>query len=173
MKTMEGFNFEKFTDPSGIWYEIGTNTSEVSAGSGIRNMGKPCENKIIGFSRKDNVTQQASTSVTSFINACYINGKKVGSIEGKISVSDPLVQSRMSISFPGVLGKTSKYWVYDTDYTNYAIVGNDTGKYWILSRESKICPNDHYSYLNKLKSFGFDVSKERINLNVLKDCQSK
>lgn len=170
METMKNFDFSKFTDPTKVWYEISSNTTEVSATPGLRNYGKSCQNKIVAFSRTQSTTEISNTTVTTFTSACYLDKKKVGTVQGKIVIDDPLVPSRMSINFEGLLNKKAKYWVYDTDYETYAIVGNNSGKYWILSRDPKICPNEHYTYLNKLQNIGFDVSKEKVNLNVLKNC---
>ena len=164
MNTMKDFDFDKFTDSSSSWYEIASNTSEVSASPDWKHLGKNCENKIVSFSK--------SPHETIFSSGCYINKKKVGEIHGRIFTKDPLVASRMEIDF-GKLSRNSKYWVYDTDYTSFAVVGNDSGKYWILSRESQMCPDQHFSLLTKLKEHGFDSSKERINLDVLKNCSSK
>ena len=56
------------------------------------------------------------------------------------------------------------YWILDTDYKQYALVGDPSGQYlWILSRSTSLSHHILDKLKDKAKSMGYDLNDLIIN----------
>ena len=103
----------------------------------------------------------------TFKNTCYTCDKPVYSVEGVLRIPQMCDAGKMVMKFMGkpcdpcnpckVPEKEVPYWVFCTDYDNFAIVGTPCGQHlWVLSRTPQLPADDINMILTKVKCFGFD-----------------
>jgi len=93
-------------------------------------------------------------------NYCIAGNEITEIIRGHAVVPDKTVPSKLEISWDKLLfGRTGKYWIYDTDYTTYSIVGGgDKNTLWILSRTKAADASKVKTLLEKVKKIGYNVN---------------
>lgn len=138
MQTMEQFDIKKF---QGVWYGIESNVSELKG---------MCYNSSDEFLVGSTAYIMTKTCISH-------DGKKTTSTWTISKYPGQPQQSRMVASRDG--SKPMNYFVHDTDYTNYALVGNGDGKsFHVLSRK----PQMELCMIGKVEEtasrIGFDVS---------------
>lgn len=162
--TMVGFSLTKFIGlkpgakyGTGTWYEIAHN---------VASMKDKCHKTAVDFTAAQNnkVKSGVSYSVT---NTCVQS--KPTSTTGAITIENPNDKSKMKVKF-STFSRSSNYWVYDTDYTNYAIVGNGGDNFWIMSRQESVPVCKFNDLLEKCKSIGFDTRLVIIDDGALIPC---
>jgi apolipoprotein D and lipocalin family protein len=114
--TMVGFDLKKFL---GKWYEIGRSKGADGASR--------CNGAIAEYI-------QSPTGINVH-NTCYNNGKRISEASGTLTTPDPQSPARLSIT---VKKNSYSYWILDTDYTTYAVVGNKKADVWILARTPQL-----------------------------------
>lgn len=94
-------------------------------------------------------------------NQCFDKyGEKKRSRYGEARIPDMRDASKLLLKFtdglPAYPGE-SPYWVFDTDYYTYSIVGEPSGRYlWLLSRTPTMKASQVGPLLDKIKSFGYN-----------------
>ena len=80
--------------------------------------------------------------------------------KGKIYIPNPNDASKLQITYDD-WGDTRnlEYWIYDTDYTSYAVVGNNLDMIWILSREATMSFCVLEKILDLLDAKGFNTDR--------------
>jgi len=156
--TKTDFDLTRFIG-NGTWYEIAHTPNPLQ---------RECENSIIIITQR--TVEEYNIGIT-----CYTNGIIGGTNEGKLTIRDPNVPSKMYIDM-GFLGSftraSSDWWVYDTDYDSYAIVGTPSGYFWILSRNPTMTFCKYLDLRNKAMSYGFDTFVLKPDTNTLVKCTS-
>ena len=146
------FNASLYT---GTWWEIARCNNSYQKG---------CQRSRAEYELNNNGT----LSVNNF---CYADGAVRDSIMGTARVVNPGDPAALHVSFEGIpdfLPNAVNYIVYETDYSNYAIVsspplvggppGADMGAcVWILSRYSEISPDDYTYLLGRVKAQNLDT----------------
>jgi apolipoprotein D and lipocalin family protein len=91
-------------------------------------------------------------------NYCLSEGKVKKHIEGHATVPDPTQPAKLEVSFNSAIGSTKgNYWIYDTDYTSYSIVGSGDGYgFWILSRTPTMSIGTYTRLVTKMRSLGYN-----------------
>lgn len=94
-------------------------------------------------------------------NYCYRQGKIADSVTGKATIPDPREPGKLVVEFNGsIFNRKGNYWIYDTDYKTYSLVGDGAGDAcWILSREAALPATLLNQLSSKLQSFGYDVDR--------------
>jgi lipocalin len=151
-KTMgQDFNFDKFL---GNWCEIS-------------HIDRPYQSNC-DFAVLDLVKEGEIYKIT---NHCTRYGKSGSSQKGQFRILNPNDPSKLEIQFETLIPGWVKFWIYETDYQSYAIVGNPSGYFWILSREPNMTFCKFADLKDKAGSYGFDVERVRADINSLKKCQ--
>lgn len=159
VKTMNNFDVNRYVGTTdSAWYEIAH-----TAGSDKHQ----CNNAMAKY--------EATSSPSRFIvhNVCYVNRKPTKVMSGVLTMPDPNVPSKLKVKFDQILNREFDYWVFFTDYDNYALVGSSSGHYWILGRK----PQVGLCVVKKLESFaekkGLGKGKKLIlDLNATIDCDA-
>ena len=82
--------------------------------------------------------------------SCYTNTKLTSVKRANIEMPNDNEMSKLILSFRTPSScSTIDFWIYQTDYVNYAIVGGPDGYVWIYSREPHIAEST-YDKLIKL-----------------------
>jgi len=116
------------------------------------------------YSAKAIYTFDAIQNIIKVENQCLAsNGNILYSRFGEARIPDLNDKSKLLLKFtdglPADIGE-SPYWVFDTDYDNYSIVGGPSGKYlWILSRKPTMRAMDVIPLLEKIRSYGYDPDR--------------
>jgi apolipoprotein D and lipocalin family protein len=87
------------------------------------------------------------------------DGLLIDSVQG-VGIKQPgqFSKSRFLVKFTH--GEQGTYWVYDTNYTEYAIVSNqDQSVLWILSRDKSVTPEFKQTLLRKCQEFNLPADK--------------
>lgn len=113
-------------------------------------------------------TIRTTPTYLTIVTACYTQKDTRPSFiqNGILRIDNPNDPSKMVV----VMEKWIKtggidFWVYDTDYDNYAIVGNQKGMLWILTRRMmELCK--FREIFDKVKTYGFMVDSARFHVNV-------
>lgn len=91
-------------------------------------------------------------------NSCIEDGKR-NVVTGKAYPTNE-GKSKLEVDFVGGRIFTGDYWVLDTDYKNYALVGTpDKNSLWILSRKKTISKSNLQKLEQKAKNQGFDIRR--------------
>lgn len=145
-KTVEDFDPSRY---SGLWYEVGKQDMVWE---------RDCSSAQAVYAWDSN--QQ----VLLVENTCFDeNGDKKRSRYGQARIANVKDPGKLLLKFtdglPSYPGE-SPYWVYHTDYTNYAIVGGSSGRYlWLLSRAPTIPREDATEIMRYISSLGYDPNK--------------
>ncbi|RXF71809.1 lipocalin family protein [Arcticibacter tournemirensis] len=129
----------------GRWYEIAAIPQRFEKG---------CTYTTAQYSLNDDGT-------IAIKNSCISKGIQRTAI-GKASISDPVSNAKLNVSFFWPF--SGKYWIIDlaSDYS-YAMVGHPNRKYlWILSRKPWMEKETYKELLISAMSKGFDISKLKI-----------
>jgi lipocalin len=107
-------------------------------------------------------------------NTCYLEDGTTYSRFGIASYPPtPQCKDRFILRFIDGLPTDgpSDYWVLDTDYVTYAIVGNVKRDHaWILSRQPLMSHCLYSTLVAELKKLQYDVNKLSTHNNVLTPC---
>lgn len=104
----------------------------------------------------------------TIVTACYTqkDSRPTFIQNGILRIDNPNDPSKMVAVMEKWVGRGGiDFWVYDTDYDNYAIVGNTKGMLWLLTRRMMEMCKFRELY-EKIKEYGFDVSPARFHVNV-------
>lgn len=89
-------------------------------------------------------------------NICQDNDGNESTINGIGRIVDPNYPGKLIVTFDP--GFTGQYWIYWTDYSNFAIVGDQSKTfYWILSRTDTISREMFQLLTSYSQSIGFNL----------------
>jgi len=154
-KVMKPFYSQRY---SGLWYEVAKKPNEFES----PNSKLKCEGATSSFINEN-------SGRIKLYNTCYYeipNGNPMFSKSNpQYSLSGNAVASKrepakMKVAF-NCCGdvREGDYWVLDTDYTTYAIVGAASNDYlWFMSRKSTISKNLYKMMVQKSRSMGYNTS---------------
>ena len=137
-ETVKSLDVEAY---SGEWYDVAHIPTPYQDG---------CSNSIAFYIReKDGIY---------ITNYCISNGKVTDKIEGRAYAPNPADSGKLLVEFEGLAWKRKgNYWVYDTDYDNYSLVGNGEGSaFWILSRTRQMNAALYNKLIRKMSLLGYD-----------------
>jgi len=157
--TKTDFDLKRFVG-DGTWYEIAHISNPLQ---------RECENSIITIS-------QRTMDTYNFNVTCYQNGVVAGTNSGKLTVGDPNVPSKMYLDMGWISAFTrasSEWWVFDTDYDSFAIVGTPSGYLWILSRKPTMSFCRYKDIRDLAMGYGFDTFPLKPDTNVLGKCTAE
>lgn len=142
----------KLEDYMGLWYEIASIPTFFS---------KDC-----GFSSA--VYQLTPDGTRIFLtNYCWGESSKPTTINGIAAVENSSDPGKLLVQFEGV-NELGHYWIYDTDYKSYAIVGGgDENFLWILARKPRISSQLYGTLIEKILSLGYDTRRLVLKGNVI------
>jgi apolipoprotein D and lipocalin family protein len=137
-QTQQNVDLEKY---AGVWYEIATIKQPSE---------NQCEQSVAFYLYLKNSLQ--------IYNYCINNDQIVDMVHGVATVINEYDPSKLSVKLDGWrINKTAQYWIYDTDYKSYAIVGGgNINSIWILSRNKRVSNTLLQSLLGKVTSLGYD-----------------
>lgn len=94
-------------------------------------------------------------------NYCYQQGKIVDTATGKATIPDPREPGKLVVEFDGVVfNRKGNYWIHETDYKTYSLVGDGIGEAcWIMAREAALPAALLNQLTAKLQAFGYDVER--------------
>ena len=147
----EKFDLEKF---AGVWYELAHIKNPYQSN---------CDHAQLTFTL-------AGTGLYSVTSKCFKIGSAASQREGATRISNPNDPSKMEIQFESLMPGWLKFWIYDTDYTSYAIVGNPSGYVWILSRTATLTFCRFWDLRQAAGTLGFEVKRLRPDINQLVRC---
>lgn len=154
--TMKDFDINKYL---GQWYEV-AHTSGAD--------GSKCNNAIASYQ---------STRIPGeyvVINTCYVNMNKVSSETGAIKMPDPNSPAKLKVKFNAIFNGWFDYWIYWTDYDNYALVGSTSGHFWILSRRPQMELCVYNAVIRLTERLRLKGSKKVVlDYNALSECDTK
>lgn len=106
------------------------------------------------------------------INMCYIRCRRrirIRSSEGFATIPNLSDPGKLRVTFPGSLYQNldfssnpakTNYWIHDTDYNTYAIVGSEHKNYlWLLVRTPCISRRLYDWMISRAQELGYDTSK--------------
>lgn len=123
----------------GAWYEVASipKSYEIS-----------CDRSIAFYI-------QTGPDTIHIVNYC-VSGRKVTSIEGTATVENSLDPGKLKVNFEGIFSQRGNYWIYDTDYTSYSIVGGgNLNSLWILSRTKSLDETQFRKIREKIVALGY------------------
>jgi apolipoprotein D and lipocalin family protein len=126
---------------------------------------RDCDNVSADYSIiAASVTHNKSDLRVRVLNKCTCRGK-LKSVDGQARVTDPLMCSKLEVSFSSFLPWSlsgGKYWILELDRENYSwvMVGNpQKNALWILSRKTNMDQDIFLFLRNRALLKGFDISK--------------
>ena len=98
-------------------------------------------------------------------NYCISDSEVVDVIEGRGKAPDSEDPAKFLVKFKGVItDRAANYWIYDTDYTSYSLVGDGTGTaFWILSRTHTMPARLYTTLVGKMRNWGYTPEKLVVN----------
>ena len=152
-KTISHLDTKKY---SGVWYEISKFPLIYES---------DCERA------KAIYTAESDTKI-SVENICIRGGKEYRSRKGEAWVYDKNDPGKLRIVFTDSgpsQGMVSDYWIHDTDYENYSIVGSPSKQFlWILSREETMTSENINALMRRAVEHGYDVNKLVTNTSAIR-----
>lgn len=145
------------------WYEIGHSTNDFE-----RDV-KHVAHTIVLLPRSEN-DPGGPIVVTSTYDS---NRNLKYEQQGRLYTPNPNDKSKMELKYKSWFGsRPIDFWVYDTDYDNYAVIGNTKGMIWILGRKPTMSICNLSGILSLMRSKGFDTSPEslRVDVNYITPC---
>ncbi len=161
--THKDFDLSKFAGgQTDHWYEIARSKNGFE---------KECDfvthSFYIGGARPAN-------SAGSVFTGCYGPDKKLKFYqEGYLYIKNPNDTSKMEIQYKSWFGgRAIDFWVYDTDNTTYALIGNTRGDVWLLSRTPTMTICTVEKVYKTMIEKGFDVNPTNfiVKLGYLTKC---
>lgn len=132
----------------GEWYEIASYQNSYR---------QDCENSIAFYVKEGD---NPANEVYTLTNYCLKDGLVSEHISGRARMPNEFEPGRLKVKFDRKFLPEGDYWVYDTDYTNYSLVGDGKGDaFWILARTPTISVNDYTKLLAKVSRYGYDKSR--------------
>lgn len=136
LKTVKDLDFKRFT---GEWWVMAHHPNEWEDGC-----------------------QRSSREVTyisgilNIKNVCWRGGKKSKELDQVITIPDSSDKGKMKATF--VQEKIEhRLWVHDTDYINYALVGDPKHhKMWIWTRQEKVDDKLIPKFMNLVAEYGYN-----------------
>jgi lipocalin len=159
----ETFDLNKFAgSQSDHWYEIAR----------IKNNFQSECNKVVHTVR---LTPEGPILYSSCYSDTIVNGEYQLTTyqKGRLWTPNPNDKSKMQVTYDNWFGaRPIDFWVYDTDYTTFAVVGNQAGLVWILSRKSTMSTCEFVRIVKAMMKKGFSFEKEQfyVKFRYLEDC---
>ena len=150
--TVENFDPTRYV---GIWHEIAKYPLRWES---------DCENAIASYTFLPNNNIRV-------VNTCVVDGKEIRKRSGEAKFTDQ--SGKLLLTFTDGLPSDgeSPYWVHETDYDNYAIVGGPSGQYlWILSRGQKMRDCKFNEIKARVSAYGYNPEKLVLSKDVLVPC---
>ena len=146
--TMPNFDIQKYV---GVWYEI----ARIPDSDNMS-----CGESELTYTLIDTIENNIRV-----LNQCTKIGSQIKFYTARGYAEDPGVPSKMTFIYKDTFPETRiDYWIYETDYVNYSIVGGkDNKKLWILHRKKNITSTDYFKLLDKAYSYGFKYNDIVIN----------
>ena len=133
MGNKQDYQFNTVTQPTfdmkkyeGMWYQVFNSDEDTS-----------CDSVVLFHFTTGNIL-----NITSY---CIVRSKLVRHEQKYAIIPNRFDPGKLIVKSEGILGTENNYWIYYTDYTNYAIIGdgkmnkNKNGSnYVVLSRTPKI-----------------------------------
>jgi len=123
--TQATFDMNKY---EGMWYKVFDSSSNTGC------------NSMIVFCFVTGTTLNMTTY-------CIVDSKLARHEQAYATTPNRYDPSKLVVKKEGILGSTSNYWIYYTDYINFAIVGDgklnkttNGSNYFVLARKSKLTP---------------------------------
>jgi lipocalin len=120
----------------GMWYQVYSSSND-----------KSCDSLVFFYFSTGEVL-----NMTSY---CIVKSKLVHHEQKSATILNRFDPCKLVVVSEGILGTKNNYWIYYTDYVNYAIVGDgnmnsdkDGSNYVVLSRSPKIS-EDMFSKVQK------------------------
>lgn len=159
-ETMPDFDLAKFAGETGAWYEIshlGDPFSRFFKGS--------YENATLSI-----LPNPREPGRYIFSMARYKNGLQTDNLTGSI-VPGRYAASKCTVTINSFLRDiVLDFWIYDTDYSKYAIVGGPEGHCFILSRQTQLPICFYHPLEQKLYGYGFAVYEMKFDKNTARQC---
>lgn len=145
--TMVGFDLNKFM---GTWYVI----SRTNRAPGVS-----CVNSVMTFTKTPTDVRVRSE--------CLKGGSVIDSKSGVVTMPNHNDTSKLVIIPDAFFSTRYNYWIYQTDYNDFALTGNNAGHVWILSRKQQMPYCAYIKILDKAASLNLDVKSMKHDINKL------
>ena len=133
---------------SGMWYQVYNSDTSKS---------RECDTSIVFYF--------TTGTVLNMSTYCVVRSKLTNQVQHTGVAPNPYDPSKLVVRTEGVLGKTTAYWVYDTDYDTYSIVGNSLANvedggahFFVLSRKPKLLAKSVDIIQEKVVRLGLTVT---------------
>ena len=145
-KTVQTLDLDAY---AGLWYQIASIPKSYDSG---------CDHVFAVYQVRKDGTIDVN-------NYCWSNGLPNKDIHGVAWTPAPDDPGKLLVKFDGVFSsEPGNYWLYETDYTSYALVGGgDPDSMWILSRKQKMSLSVINQLLTKMEANGYNVGLARIS----------
>ena len=97
-------------------------------------------------------------------NYCVADNKVIREIRGEIYPKKSREPGKLKVKFDGFFfNREGDYWIHDTDYTRYSLVGDGRGEnFWILARTESIDIKLYRVLINRARELGYNTSLFRV-----------